>query len=1079
MKPTLLCLILLAETVSIPTASAQSFFGRNLIVNPGAEQGGAASAGEPLIRPIPGWTPVGNFNLETYGSNPVALPTASTPGPPNRGARYFSGGPDNASSSVTQDIQVPSEAFAAIDAGAVRFDLSAWLGGFGSEDDSAALTLRFNSTAIATLGPVRAQDRQSVTSFINRTASGIVPAGTRNIQLTLAMTRVFGVYNDGYADELSLILTAAMTCSTSVSVTPSLRAEGTTEQVGDLTLTCINGAPAPADAILPRANITVFLNTTVTTRLKSIAGGVASEALLFIDEPNSGLPGTSSAQLACDSASGCSMTGTGNGVGTYSGAPGRFNIFQGVVSANSVTFQGVPIDPPGSAVSRVFRFTGVRVNSSAFTSTSGAVSILATISANGAVSIPTSNPSATVGFVQKGLSVSLRDGSNAAPLTGSGSVTAGSGPVPSGAPSAFVRFSELFGTAAKTRTTAPFAGSEVSPAPVTQNVPGTIYNSESSITFRSASITVAPADAGTRFKAAFRNLPAGVSVWVAVANNGASPQLTARLIASEAAAFTPVPPSVIAGGFSIAQIPLANGNGTATWEVLGTNPNAVENFDFPMWFVGSGSVNLIGSVDGSLAPNPVQGAISSSGAGMASSTLPIPRFADTSAPAGISRVLSQIVDGGAWKTTIILVSVSPVQENFTLRFWDENGAPRSIPLGPDGLQSQVTGSIPAGGSRTIQTDGLGGSALASWAELLSSNSVTGFAIFRQRVDGRPDQEAAVPLVSATGRFALPFDNTQGFVTSAALVNTNSSQTASSSAVFRAEDGSSILQAPVNLSPRSHTPFALPDLFPGVSNRRGVAEFSFASPDVTALGLRFNSGGAFTSFPALSFQDSILSAPSRNLSQLVDGGGWNTTFVLANMDTVPVAITLRFWKEDGSQMRLLFEGVIGGASDTLAATIGVGGTLTLITQGVDAVATQGWAELTSPGKIGGLAVFRQRVPGRPDQEAAVPITTSVSRFVLPFDNTQGFVTSMALINTNGTRVVSVSVVIRDETGTQIATDALVLDPRRHASFTLPDRFPVVANRRGVAEFSSTTADLSGLGLRFDPGGAFTSFPAFPK
>ena len=82
---------------------------------------------------------------------------------------------------------------------------------------------------------------------------------------------------------------------------------------------------------------------------------------------------------------------------------------------------------------------------------------------------------------------------------------------------------------------------------------------------------------------------------------------------------------------------------------------------------GNGSgLNLIGSVNGSLAPNPAQGAINSSTFAAASSSLPIPRFKDPLA-AVVSRTFSQIADGGAWKTTIILVSTDTVPANFLLQ----------------------------------------------------------------------------------------------------------------------------------------------------------------------------------------------------------------------------------------------------------------------------------------------------------------------------------------------------------------------------------------------------------------------------
>src|SRR5439155_26892044 len=138
------------------------------------------------------------------------------------------------------------------------------------------------------------------------------------------------------------------------------------------------------------------------------------------------------------------------------------------------------------------------------------------------------------------------------------------------------------------------------------------------ITFITPSYTLDTADSGTRLKEAYNNLPSGVNVWVAATNNGSTPQTAARLITSKVAAFTLVPMTAIAGSFAVAQVPLVNGSGTATWEALAANPNAFENFDFPVWFTGNASVNLAGAVDGSLAPNPANGAITASSVSMAS-----------------------------------------------------------------------------------------------------------------------------------------------------------------------------------------------------------------------------------------------------------------------------------------------------------------------------------------------------------------------------------------------------------------------------------------------------------------------------
>src|SRR5450432_2786644 len=60
-----------------------------------------------------------------------------------------------------------------------------------------------------------------------------------------------------------------LTCGTNVSVTPTLRAEGFTEQTGDITLTCTGGSALAPGTQIPTVNVTIFLNTAVTSRLYS------------------------------------------------------------------------------------------------------------------------------------------------------------------------------------------------------------------------------------------------------------------------------------------------------------------------------------------------------------------------------------------------------------------------------------------------------------------------------------------------------------------------------------------------------------------------------------------------------------------------------------------------------------------------------------------------------------------------------------------------------------------------------------------------------------------------------------------
>src|SRR5580658_916484 len=86
------------------------------------------------------------------------------------------------------------------------------------------------------------------------------------------------------------VTTATPICSSQVATNYLARAEGYTEQVGDLIVTCTGGQPTAAGQPVPQADITVTMSQNVTSRITaSTSSGTFLEALLIIDEPNSQL----------------------------------------------------------------------------------------------------------------------------------------------------------------------------------------------------------------------------------------------------------------------------------------------------------------------------------------------------------------------------------------------------------------------------------------------------------------------------------------------------------------------------------------------------------------------------------------------------------------------------------------------------------------------------------------------------------------------------------------------------------------------------------------------------------------------
>jgi len=486
--------------------------------------------------------------------------------------------------------------------------------------------------------------------------------------------------------------TGPLSCTSNAAVTPILRAEGYTEVAGDLVITCVGGTPSATGTQIPTANFTVFVNTAVTSRLLATAGG-ASEALLLVDEPGSTESGYGPVvpQTLCSSAAfGAGTGGCTEFVGTSTvvapvgssnvnvpvnsavpvlgvNAPGA-NVFQGIVTGNQVSFFGIPVMAPGTTGQRVYRITNIRVNANGI-SAGGATpgQVFASVSVSSSTSLTLTTSTLTVGFVQQGLSASgtlVRNASGTSNASSSGvsfnqctsaSVTSTSSTAAVG----LLQYQEGFGTAFKIRQQA-----------AVQNIPGTIYNSESN--FVTGSTFTAPgtnntyvpgqADYGTRLKATFSNVPSGVTIFVStrdVLNSFTTPSgiPNAVLVVSETAtdatsdfgpATSATPPGVplssqtgiftSANGSTVGIAPVAisaAGNGLAVWEVVNTNPATIDTLQFSVFvnFTASPATNSPAAgamtVTMSFAPTPSGGAFTATTGAAASNTLTIPRFSDS------------------------------------------------------------------------------------------------------------------------------------------------------------------------------------------------------------------------------------------------------------------------------------------------------------------------------------------------------------------------------------------------------------------------------------------------------------------
>jgi hypothetical protein len=294
-----------------------------------------------------------------------------------------------------------------------------------------------------------------------------------------------------------------LSCVANAAVPPLVRAEGIAEEVGQVTIDCRGGQPVAAGQPIPLINVQIFLDVNLTSRLmaepasSNPAGlGIPSEALLLIDEPNTNPGGTPNPLLVCPGSqtfpqSVCNMNAadsTGS-ILTYDGsATGRFNTWHAQnAGPNTVAWLGIPFNPPGTQQNRVIRLVNVRANATerALSLVPQAIQMRISISGTGSLSL--SNPIQTVAFVQQGLFVTaspvdFKQCRRSVDYT--------------------VRFREGFANVMRLRGT------------TSQNIPGTIYNTESMFTSFAQGL---PERAGyatqaTRVQVAFRDIPANISI---------------------------------------------------------------------------------------------------------------------------------------------------------------------------------------------------------------------------------------------------------------------------------------------------------------------------------------------------------------------------------------------------------------------------------------------------------------------------------------------------------------------------------------------------------------------------------------
>jgi hypothetical protein len=218
-------------------------------------------------------------------------------------------------------------------------------------------------------------------------------------------------------------------------------------------------------------------------------------------------------------------------------------------------------------------------------------------------------------------------------------------------------------------------------------------------------------------------------------------------------------------------------------------------------------------------------------------------------------IIPQFVHGGGWSTTLTFVNTGDATVQFDVNFYKNDGSAWNVPI--VGLTTPVGVKVTLPPKQTIDVQTRDGSVATEqgWAEVDYSigaiGNVTGLGVFRQRVTGRPDFEAVVPLsYYLNSRAFLLFDETQGYSTGIAWVASRPYTSSTLTINIRDENGNRILLDQVTLKPLEKQVFSLGSRYPQTAGKRGSIEITCNPGYFSALGLRFNPSGAFTSIHTL-------------------------------------------------------------------------------------------------------------------------------------------------------------------------------------------------------------------------------------
>jgi len=375
----------------------------------------------------------------------------------------------------------------------------------------------------------------------------------------------------------------------------------------------------------------------------------------------------------------------------------------------------------------------------------------------------------------------------------------------------------------------------------------------------------------------------------------------------------------------------------------------------------------------------------------------------------ISYYLPQVANGGGFKTTFIFFNNGNTPSALTLTFRDDDGELFSMNIPGLGEGDTLNFTLKAGETRFYQSDGVGQIKVGS-ARVHATGPVGVSAVFSMFSGGNLVTEAGVGASGAVTEVVLPVDTKNGFHTGVAI----SPPVLGGDFTFTLydSDGTVLDTTQKNIPALGHfAQFVDGELFgeAGIDMRgkmviQGPAAFS-------AVALR-QKGSLLTTFPVVP---SVSALTEFALPQVANGTaallGYKTQIVVFNLRSTTGQATVIFTNDSGDPLNVKLTD--GSSGHTFKRDIPGHGTVFLETDASGSLSV-GAARVTSDVPIGVTAIFSEMHNGTVATEAGVGNSEGYTEITLPFDQSGGFGTGVALFNL-GKSGATVAYKVLDENG----------------------------------------------------------------